>query len=76
MITIAGLTDRQRNIMELLWTCESMEDVQTLISALPTEQDQNDARGLVLIATWESLEEELGLEQYREAADSIIGRCR
>lgn len=76
MITIAGLTTRQKNIMDLLWTCGSMEDVNTLIEALPTEQDQNDARGLVLIATWESIEEELGLEQYSDQARDIICRCQ
>ena len=76
MITIAGLTDRQRQIMDLLWSCESLEQVKTLISALPTKNDQNDARGLVVIATQESWEQELGLEAYREAAEAVIARCR
>lgn len=76
MITIAGLTDRQRQIMDLLWSCESLEQVNTLIDALPTKNDQNDARGLVVIATQESFEQELGLEAYREASQAVIDRCR
>ena len=75
MITITGLTDRQRNIMDLLWGCASIEQVQTLINALPSRQDRIDAEALIKIATWESIEQELGLEEYRDAANSCISRC-
>ena len=69
MISIEGLNDRQRNIMDMLWNCENIEQIQTLIRALPTKQDQYDARSLVLIATWESLETELGFsKEVRDAA--------
>lgn len=76
MITIAGLTSRQKNLMDLLWGCQDLEQVQTLIKALPTRQDQIDAAGLIKIATWESIEQELGLEDYREAAEAAIDRAR
>ena len=76
MITIAGLTDRQRQIMDLLWSCESLDQVNTLIDALPTKTDQDDARGLIKIAIWETYEQELGLEPYREAAEAAIDHAR
>ena len=74
MITITGLTDRQKTIMDLLWGCSTLDQVQTLIKALPDRQDQIDAAGLIKIATWETLEQELGLAQYAVDAERIIAR--
>lgn len=76
MITITGLNERQRTLMDLLWNCRDIEQVQTLIRALPTREDQVDAAGLIKIATWESIEQELGLEEYRDAASMCIDRAR
>jgi hypothetical protein len=72
MITIEGLTQRQKTIMDLLWGCDSLEQVQTLISALPSSRDQRDAGSLVLIATLESMEQEGQLEEHLAAAKEII----
>lgn len=71
MITIEGLTERQRGIMDLLWNCSDIEQIQTLIQALPSKQDQYDARSLVLIATWESIEQELGYTKECKDAAAI-----
>ena len=76
MITITGLTERQKNLMDLLWNCQDLEQVTALIQALPTRQDQVDAAGLIKIATWESIEQELGLEDYKDAALTAIARAR
>jgi hypothetical protein len=76
MITIENLTDRQRMIMDLLWQCNTVEQVQTLIKALPTKADQRDALSLVQIATMEGLEEEGGLDEYKDAAKAAIDHCR
>jgi len=76
MITIHGLTDRQRGIMDLLWNCNDLEQIQTLIQALPSKQDQYDARSLVLIATVESIEQELGFsKECKDAASIAIANC-
>ncbi len=72
MITIHGLTTRQKTIMDLLWTCSTLEQARDLIVALPTVQDRMDAQGLIKIATWESIEQELGLEEYADAAHTAI----
>ncbi len=76
MITITGLTHRQKNLMDLLWGCQDLDQVQTLIRALPSRQDQIDAQGLIKIATWESIEQELGLGAYADAAARAIDRAR
>ncbi len=75
MITIENLTERQRQIMDLLWTCRDIDQVRTLIAALPTKQDQRDAVSLVDIATWETLELEGALKDYEAEAKAIISRC-
>ena len=77
MISIEGLTDRQRGIMDMLWSCSSLEQVNELVNALPTKQDQYDAKSLVTIATLESIEHELGLtKEYKDAATAAIARAR
>jgi hypothetical protein len=76
MITISGLTTRQKTIMDLLWTCKDLAQVQTFIKALPTVADQYDALSLVAIATQESLEEEGVIDQFKEQAREAIDRCR
>lgn len=73
MITIQGLNERQRGIMDLLWNCEDIEQIKQFINALPTVQDKYDARSLVVIATQESIEQELGFsKETKDAAAAAI----
>lgn len=74
MITIENLTQRQRQIMDLLWTCKDIEQVKTLISALPERSDQLDALSLVDIATQQSLEQQGALKDYEQQAKDLISR--
>jgi hypothetical protein len=76
MITISGLTARQKTLMDLLWSCTTMEQAQQLIRALPNPKDAADARSLIVIAMQESLEEEGALAQWEEAAHDAINSCR
>lgn len=76
MITITGLTERQKQLVDLMWNCQNLEQVNTLISALPTKQDQNDCRGLVTILIQETLEQEQGLDAYADLAEAAISRAR
>ena len=75
MITITGLTTRQKQLIDLMWNCRDLDAVNTLINALPTEQDKNDCRGLCTILVQETLEQELGLTQYEDAANTAISRA-
>ena len=72
MITINGLTQRQKQLVDLMWNCRDLDAVNTLIAALPTDKDKNDCRGLCTILVQETLEQELGLEQYEAAAAAAI----
>jgi hypothetical protein len=74
MISIQGLTARQKSIMDMLWSMDSMDKVNAFIKALPTRQDQMDAATLIQIAVEETLEQEQGLEAYADAATAAI-RC-
>ena len=75
MITINGLTERHKQLIDLMWNCRDLDAVNTLISALPTKQDKLDCRSLCTILIQETLEQELGLEQYEDAATAAIARC-
>ena len=76
MISITGLTDRQKSIMNLLWGCQDLDELRALIQGLPTVRDRIDAQGLIWIAQTESLELEQGLEEYRDAASLAISRAQ
>lgn len=75
-IQISGLNTRQKNIMDLLWSCTTLDQVKTLISAMPTLQDRCDAQSLIVIATQESIEQEVGFTQeVQDAANDCISRA-
>ena len=76
MITISGLTVRQKTIMDMLWSCNTLEQAQALIKALPSKQDMFDAQSLVEIAMMETLEEEGGLDRWEDLALEAIDHCR
>jgi hypothetical protein len=75
MITIDGLTSRQKSICELLWSCTDLDSVRTLVSALPL-RDRQDAQSIVTVMTQDSIESELGLDQYRSQAQQAIAQAQ
>lgn len=76
MITITGLTERQRQLIDLMWNCRDLEQVNTLIAALPTQQDRVDCKSLCTILIQETLEQEGGLDEYEAIAKAAISRAR
>ena len=75
MITINNLTPRQKQLVDLMWNCPDLDSVNTLIAALPTEQDKQDCRGLCTILVQETLEHEQGLDAYADLAELAISRA-
>jgi hypothetical protein len=75
MISIEGLTDRQRAICELLWSCSDLDSVRTLVAALPA-RDSRDAESIITVMVQDSLEEAEGLDHYRDHCDQLIQRLR
>ena len=76
MITITGLTNKQKALMEIMWTMQEMEQVQRFINTLP-KRDKQDCLSLLAIAVQETQEHELnGLAEYEQAAVAAIARAR
>lgn len=76
MIQITGLTERQRQLCDLMWSCRDLEHVRRLIAALPTARDQQDAETLMEIMIYESLEAQGGLNDYSQDCAAVIDRVR
>lgn len=75
MITITGLTERQKQVIDLIWQCSTLEQAAALVKALPTHKDRCDAHSLMQIVAWESIEQDGGLDQYADAAALAISRA-
>ena len=74
-IKLSGLTARQKQVIDLLWNCPTIEAAQALVAALPTHRDRCDARAMLTMVAHDSIEQEEGLDQYAKAASDCISRC-
>jgi hypothetical protein len=72
MITIEGLSKKQKAIMEILWNCNSLEQAELFIKSMPTHRDRCDAHSLMMLALYETLEEKDGLDEWEEMAKEWI----
>jgi hypothetical protein len=75
MISITGLTAKQKVLMDVMWAMDSMPAVQSFIKTLP-KRDGQDCLALVEIAVQESLEQEGRIADYEELALDVIARAR
>lgn len=71
-ITLEGLTRQQYQIADMIWSCESQEDVDRLIRNLPAayKQDAVTVHTLMIAAV---------MDQYEVITDDVkelIDRCR
>ena len=73
MISITGLSNKQKVLMDVMWAMEDMPAVEAFIKTLPT-RDQLDCQSLVTIAVQESLEEDNRLDDYEQDARNVIAR--
>ena len=71
MITITNLTPKQKLLLDVMWELDTLDKVQEFIRTLPA-QDARDAHCLLQIAIWETLEQEDGLDAYKDRADIVI----
>ncbi len=74
MITITGLTAKQKVFMDVMWSMDSMPAVQSFIKTLPT-RDRQDCESLVEMAVQESLEETNRIQDYEDLAVIAISRA-
>jgi len=73
MITISGLTPKQKALLTVMWDIDSVSKVREFISTLPAA-DARDAHSLLQMAIWESIEQEEGLADYEQMARDCISR--
>lgn len=73
MITISGLTHKQKALMDVMWTMDSMHKVNAFVRTLP-KRDAQDCLSLIQIAVQETLEEEGRITDYEADALSVIAR--
>jgi len=73
VISITGLTNKQKALMDVMWSMDDMPAVQAFIKTLP-KRDQQDCASLVTIAVQESLEEDNRLDDYEADALNLIAR--
>jgi len=75
MITIEGLTKKQRAILDIMWSMDTKEQVQSFIQSL-TLQDQVDATSLMEMLIHDSLEQQGALADYEELALQAVYTAR
>jgi hypothetical protein len=73
MITLEGLSHQQVQIAEMLWKCNSLEDVDRLVRNMPESyrQDAVILKELMVAASLDSYEE---TELAKRALVDIFGR--
>ena len=75
MITISGLTPKQKALLTVMWDIDSVSKVHEFIRSLPA-QDARDAHSLLQMAIWESIEQQGELDAYSDHARTVINAAR
>ena len=75
MITIEGLTKKQRAILDIMWSMDTKEQVESFVQSLPPS-DKCDATSLMEMLIHDSLEQQGEMEQYASLARTVIHSCR
>lgn len=68
MITLQGLTAQQHELADMIWSCDSQEDVTRFIQSLPTEykRDAELVHELMIAAVF---------DQHMEVTDYVKDLC-
>ena len=75
-ITLAGLNKQQQQLADLIWACETKDQVDALIRALPNKALKAQAQGIIelmLMATLEQLYD--GIKDMAEA-NAVLDKIR
>lgn len=60
-INIDGLNAQQRALADILWQCETLNEVDTFINGLPTTQLKTEAKNIVELMILATIEQYLSL---------------
>ena len=75
MITLTGLTDRQTQLCDMLWACDTQAEVNELLDEL-YEPERTEARTLQEMMMQEAAEEELSLMERYPDAEAMLDRLK
>jgi hypothetical protein len=70
MITLDGLTHKQKMLAQLIWDCETQDQLETLIRCLPTKEDRLMASTLSRVMIYEALEQ--NIDRWESATKAIL----
>jgi len=71
MPTLTNLTQKQKQLCDLIWSCETQEDLAQLIRALPRRYRQ-EAAALYQLILAECIDEEITEEYHCEQAQELL----
>jgi len=75
MITIEGLTKKQKAILDIMWSMDTREQVESFVQSLPYA-DKFDATSLMEMLIHDSLEQQGALADYEEIALQAVYTAR
>jgi hypothetical protein len=73
MITLQGLSPREKLLADLIWACDTQEQATALINSLQGS-DRSTAHSIMQVMVLEILEEHI--EDYKHAAEEVISSLR
>ena len=73
MITLQGLSPREKLLADLIWACDTQQQAVTLINSLQGS-DRSTAHSIMQVMVLEILEEHI--EDYKHAAEQVISSLR
>jgi len=74
VITLEGLTPKQKQLAQLIWDCETQDQLEMLIKCLPTKEDRYMASTLSRVMIYEALEQ--NIDHYESVAQEVIDHVR
>lgn len=75
MITLTGLTTRQTQLCDMLWACDTEDDISKLARTLPPVE-REELAVLQEMMIQESFEEELSLMERYPDAEEMLERLK
>jgi hypothetical protein len=75
MISIDGLTTKQKSLLDVMWVIEDWDKLKSFIATLPA-RDAIDAHSLIQILQMETWETEGCLDQFEKDAKTVIERMK
>lgn len=73
-ITIAGLTERQRFLADIIWAFETRKQINEFIRSLPTVQLQDEAKNIVELMILATIEQAVDGRGDMDEAQELINK--